>query len=185
MNEITFITGNAAKAQYLADYFHFPVTHRKLDLDEIQSLDLEKIVRDKAERAYAIVQATVLVEDTSLTFEALNGLPGPLVKWFYEPLGNEGLCKLLNGCENRNAIAEVKFALCDGSGTHVFTGSREGSIADLPRGEKGFGWDPIFIPKGYTQTWAEMPESDKHASSMRKIALEQLAHFLTDPNTTS
>ena len=149
--ELTFITGNAGKAKYLSDYFHMPVEHMKLDLKEIQSLDLEEVVIDKAERAYAILKSPVLVEDVSLTFKALKSLPGPLIKWFFETLGNEGLCKLLEGSANREAFAEVKFAICDDGGAHIFTGSMEGTIAEHPRGEMGFGWDPIFIPKGYTE----------------------------------
>jgi non-canonical purine NTP pyrophosphatase (RdgB/HAM1 family) len=178
MQNLTFITGNAGKAKYLSDYFHLPVEHKKLDLHEIQSLNLNEVVTDKAQRAFEIVKTPVLVEDVSLVFKGLKELPGPLIKWFLETLGNDGLCKLLDSFENRNAFAEVEFALCDGKGVHTFTGSMEGSVAESPRGEMGFGWDPIFIPKGYTKTWAEMSDDEKHATSMRKIALEKLAVFL-------
>ncbi len=175
---MTFITGNAGKAKYLSDYFHAPIEHRKLDLVEIQSLDLEEIVRDKAERAFTIVNGPVLVEDVSLGFTAMSGLPGPLIKWFLESLSNEGLCRLLDSYKDRSATARVMFAICDGSGVHTFGGSRKGSIADAPRGEMGFGWDPIFIPDGYTKTWAEMTDDEKHATSMRKIALKKMTKFL-------
>ncbi len=178
MKNLTFITGNPGKAKYLSDYFHLPVEHIKLDLKEIQSLNLEEVVRDKAERAYEIVKTPVLVEDVALTFSELKSLPGPLIKWFLETLNNDGLCQLLNNFSNREALAEVKFAICDGKDTHVFTGSMEGTIAENPRGEMGFGWDPVFIPKGHTKTWAEMTEDEKHQTSMRKIALEQMADFL-------
>ena len=92
---ITFITGNPAKSLYLKDYFDIEVDHKRLDLTEIQSLSLEDIVRDKALRAQAEVGGTVLVEDVSLSFNALNTLPGPLIKWFFEALGNVGLCNLI------------------------------------------------------------------------------------------
>lgn len=177
-NELTFITGNPAKAKYLSDYFHIPVMHKKLDLPEIQSLDLAKIVEDKARRAYAIVQAPVFVEDTSLTFNALDALSGPLIKWFYETLGNEGLCKLLDNHRDRSAHAEVIFALCNGEGVTMFHGEARGTVAPIPRGETHFGWDPIFIPDGHEMTWAEMTGDEKHATSMRKPALEALAKYL-------
>lgn len=93
MQKLTFITGNAGKAKYLSDYFHFPVDHRKLDLHEIQSLDLKEVVEDKARRAYEIVKSPVLVEDVSLTFSALNSLPGPLIKWFKESHSSDGMGK--------------------------------------------------------------------------------------------
>ena len=178
MQKLTFITGNPGKAKYLGDYFHLPVEHIKLDLKEIQSVDLKEVVEDKARRAYDIVKSPVLVEDVSLTFKALKALPGPLIKWFLETLGNEGLCQLLNGFDNRDALAEVEFAICDESGVHTFSGSIEGSIANAPKGEMGFGWDPVFIPKGYRKTWAEMSDDEKHATSMRKIALEKMSTFL-------
>ncbi len=179
MTKLTFITGNAGKAKYLSDYFHFPVEHIKLDLKEIQSLDLTEVVDDKARRAYEIVKNPVLVEDVSLVFNGLKSLPGPLIKWFLDTLGNEGLCRLLDGLKDRSAFAEVQFAICDERGVHTFSGSMEGTIAQAPRGEVGFGWDPIFIPAGYEKTWAEMTNDEKHATSMRKIALEKLAAFLS------
>jgi XTP/dITP diphosphohydrolase len=176
--KLTFITGNVAKAKYLSDYFHLPVDHIKLDLKEIQSLDLEEVVKDKAERAYEIVKFPVLVEDVSLTFKELKSLPGPLIKWFLETLGNEGICKLASNFKSREALAEVKFAVRDEKGVHTFTGSMAGAIADKPRGKTGFGWDPIFIPQGYTKTWAEMTDNEREKTSMRKIALGQLSIFL-------
>ena len=122
MNKLTFITGNAGKAKYLSDYFHLPVEHIRLDLHEIQSLNLKEVVEDKAKRAYEIVKSPVLVEDVSLVFRGLKELPGPLIKWFLETMGNDGLCKLLDAFEDRSAYAEVEFAICDGSGVHTFSG---------------------------------------------------------------
>lgn len=97
----------------------------------------------------------------------------------FERLVNDGLCKLLNGFNNREALAKVKFTIYDESDIHIFSGSIEGIIANNPCGEAGFGWDPIFIPKGYNKTWAEMTNNEKHATSMRKIALKKCQSFLT------
>lgn len=180
MQKLTFITGNASKAKYLSDYFHLPVEHVKLDLHEIQSLDLREVVEDKARRAYEIVKSPVLVEDVSLVFNGLKKLPGPLIKWFLETLGNDGLCRLLDGSSDRSALAEVEYAICDENGVHTFRGSVEGTIAGEPRGETNFGWDPIFIPKGHSKTWAEMTGDEKHETSMRKIALKKISAFLVD-----
>lgn len=177
---LTFITGNAAKAKYLSDYSHLPVEYQKLDLPEIQSLDLKEVVLDKARRAYEAVGSPVLVEDVSVTFHALKRLPGPLIKWFLETLGNTGLCKLLDGYDDRSARAEVMYGYCDGGEVQVFHGSVEGHIALHPRGETNFGWDPVFIPNGHTETtWAEMTGDEKHATSMRRIALEALGEYLS------
>ncbi len=178
MNKLTFITGNAGKAKYLSDYFHMPIEHTKIDLQEIQSLSLHDVVEDKARRAYEIVGSPVLVEDVSLTFLPMKALPGPLIKWFLDTLGNDGLCKLIDQYETRDAYAEVMFAVCDADGVHVFSGDCKGAIANTPRGEAGFGWDSIFIPSGHTKTWAEMTDQEKHETSMRKIALSKLSEFL-------
>ena len=178
MNKLTFITGNAGKAKYLSDYFHLPVEHVKLDLHEIQSLSLKEIVEDKARRAYEIVKSPILVEDVSLIFKTLKSLPGPLIKWFLETLDNDGLCRLLDAYDDRDALAEVEFAICDGKNVYTFGAFMEGTISKIPRGEKGFGWDPIFIPNGYEKTWAEMSDDEKHATSMRKLALEKVSLFL-------
>lgn len=183
-HNLTFITGNAAKAKYLSEHFHLPIPHVKLDLPEIQSLDLNAVVEDKARRAYGIIKSPVLVEDVSLSFTALQSLPGPLIKWFLEALGNDGLCTMLNTHHDRSAVAKVAFAVCDESGVHVFDGAVEGTIAPTPRGETNFGWDPIFIPNGYTKTWAEMTPNEKHETSMRKIALEKLTTFLNETNSS-
>lgn len=179
-HELTFITGNPNKAKYLADYFHVAVTHQKLDLPEIQSLSLREVVEDKARRAFAEIGKPVLVEDVSLTFHALGELPGPLIKWFLQSLGNEGLCRLAGGYADKNATATVEFAYCDGPEVHVFSGSIDGSIAEEPRGNTNFGWDPVFIPKGHNKTWAEMTTDEKHETSMRKIALAKLSRFLEE-----
>lgn len=178
IRELVFITGNAAKAKYLSSYFHFPVNHVKLDLSEIQSLDLRSIVEDKAKRAYEIVKKPVIVEDVSLTFLVLKNLPGPLIKWFLESIGNSGMCRLLGEQDDRSAIAEVQFAFCDDQGVKIFPGSVQGEIATTPRGTTDFGWDPIFVPLGHTKTWAEMSLDEKHETSMRKIALVGLKKFL-------
>ncbi len=175
--KIIFVSSNEGKIKYLNDYLHIPVEYLKLDLPEIQSLDLHKIAADKAKRAYNKVKKPVFVEDVSLAFDALNGFPGPLIKWLYKTLGNNGLCSLLDNYENKNIKAEVVFAFCDEGGVRVFSGKTEGQIAKKPKGEAGFGWDSIFVPKGHKKTWAEMNEDEKHTSSMRKKALEKMEKF--------
>ncbi len=178
LRSITFITGNASKAEQLKRHLDYPIFHKKLDFDEIQSLDLKKIVKHKAKEAYKKIKSLVLVEDVSLTFHAFGKLPGPLIKWFLGELGNNGLCKMLDGQNNRNATAEVCFGLYDGKKLKIFEGKVEGKIAEQPRGKTDFGWDPIFIPKGSHKTNAEMPAEEQKKFSMRKIALKKLEAFL-------
>jgi len=174
---LTFITGNEGKVRELGLHFDHPVSHQKLDIEEIQSLDLRTVATEKARAAYAQLGSPVLVEDVGLTFHALGALPGPLIKWFLEELGNDGLVKLLDQQTDRSCTAAVCYALCDETGVQVFEGQVPGTVADTPRGT-GFGWGPIFIPDGYTETWGEMNQADRMKTSMRRIALTQLKEFL-------
>ena len=180
MKNLTFITGNAKKAEQLSYYLSYRVAHQKLDIPEIQSLNVEEVATEKAKAAYALLGTPVLVEDTALTFDALNGLPGPLIKWFLESLGNDGLVALLAQTTNRNAIAETCFAICDENGVQLFAGSRKGTVALAPRGITDFGWNPIFIPEGCEKTWAEMDREEQSKTSMRRLAIEKLQHYLEE-----
>ena len=173
--QITFVTGNAFKADQVGWHLDMPLAHQKVDVDEIQSLDLAEVVRHKAMGAYKIIKTPVLVEDTSLTFESLGRLPGPLIKWFLEELDNVGLVKLLDGYPSRRAEARVLFGYFDGKEFQIFSGGTKGTIAPSPRGERGFGWDPIFIPDGHVKTWGEMTKEEQIATSMRRKALKKLA----------
>jgi inosine/xanthosine triphosphate pyrophosphatase family protein len=75
MKPITFITGNQKKADLLIRYLGFPIEHEKIELDEIQSLDLESIIEHKVRQAYEKTQKPVIVEDISLEFRAFGRLP--------------------------------------------------------------------------------------------------------------
>ncbi|MDP2656454.1 MAG: non-canonical purine NTP pyrophosphatase [bacterium] len=157
--ELTFITGNQNKADYLAKYLGVPVKHVKLDLDEIQSLDLKEIVEHKVRQAYEKIQTPVIVEDVSLEFEHLKGLPGPFIKFFVEFVPFETICALVDG-HTRNATARCGFGYFDGRNVEVFESSLAGEIAHAPSGENGFGWDTFFIPHGYTVTRASLNDED-------------------------
>jgi len=182
IDSLTFITGNPSKAEQLARHLDYSVAHQKLDLPEIQSLDLKEIVEHKAKEAYKQIKKPVLVEDTSLVFSALGKLPGPLIKWFLTELDNAGLCKMLDGYTDRSAHAEVCFGLYDGQELQIFDGGVKGTVAESPRGERGFGWNPIFIPEGSTKTWGEMTPEEQKETSMRRIALKKLEAFLKFPD---
>ena len=100
----TFITGNQNKADYFSRQMGLAIPHAKIDLDELQSTDLHVIVKHKLEQAYAEVGRPVLVEDVSLSFNALGDLPGPYIKWFVEHAGEEACCRMLDGFNDRRAI---------------------------------------------------------------------------------
>lgn len=153
---------------------------RALDLEEIQGT-IEEVTTAKAKTAAAIIGGPVLVEDTGLCFNGLNGLPGPYIKWFMTSLGNQGLYDLLYKFEDKTAKAVCTFGYCPGPGEEVqlFQGIQEGTIV-APRGAAKFGWNPIFEPKGYDQTYAEMDGDLKNSISHRFIALKKLSAFLAE-----
>lgn len=145
-----FITGNQDKADYLAKMLGVKLEHRKIELDEIQSVDLDEIVTHKVKQAYGITREPVLVEDVALKFNALGGLPGPFIKFFVDaPDGLGKLCRMIDSFGDRSARAECVFGYYDGDRLELFHGGLGGAIAQNPRGSGGFGWDKIFEPEGY------------------------------------
>jgi inosine triphosphate pyrophosphatase len=180
--KITFITGNPGKAEWLAKHLKHKVAHQKLELLEIQSLDLEEIIEHKTKEAYAKLKRPVMVEDASLIFNAMGRLPGTFIKFFLEELGNEGLCRLLDGFNDRSAIAEVCYGIYDGKNLVKFKRSKIGSIAKSPRGTKGMGFDPFFIPEGQTKTWGEMEDDEIENNSLRIPLYRKMEKFLKNEN---
>lgn len=119
-----------------------------------------------------------MVEDTSLEIKSWNGLPGALIKWFLDTVGNKGILKMLGDSSDRSALAKTAVAYFDGAHTHVFVGEIEGSLSYEELGENGFGWDTIFIPSGSEKTFAQMTEQEKNSISMRKLAFEKMRQSL-------
>ncbi|XP_018798365.1 PREDICTED: inosine triphosphate pyrophosphatase [Bactrocera latifrons] len=181
---ITFVTGNAKKLEelvaILGDKFPRKVVSRKIDLPELQG-EIDEIAIKKCKEAARQVDGPVLVEDTCLCFDALEGLPGPYIKWFLEKLQPEGLYRMLAGWDNKNAkaICTLSFAESANSEPIIFQGVTEGSIVE-PRGCRDFGWDPIFKPNGYDLTYAEMPKEEKNKISHRYRALAALQDYFNN-----
>lgn len=177
MADVTFITGNQSKADYVARYLGFELKHTKIDLDEIQSLDLRTVVEHKVRQAYDILQKPVLVEDVALEFVALGRLPGTFIKFFVDEVPFETICRMLDGLD-RAAVARCMFGYYDGTAIEFIEGSLGGTIAEHPVGEHGYGWDKIFIPAGYDVTRASLSEADDQKTYLQIKPLAQLRHFL-------
>lgn len=175
-----FVTSNASKLREMQEIVGKIVKSEFLEIVEIQG-SLEEIAIDKALNAAKKLKKKVIVEDSALYLEALNdSLPGPYIKYFLDDIGAEGIYKLLDGFGNYKARATCTYALClnaEAKLVHLFTGEVEGMIV-MPRGDKKFGWDPIFQPIGEVETYAEMPTNKKNASSPRFLALKKLAEFV-------
>lgn len=176
MTNITFITGNQNKADYLAKYLGFTISHKKLDLVEIQSLDIKQVVEHKVLEAYKIFGSPVLVEDVALEFKALGRLPGTFIKFFMSELSFESICRMLDKMD-RSATAKSAYAYYDGFNLQIFESSLIGSIAEHPKGTNGWGWDQIFIPEGYSRTRAELDEAEDKETYLKIKPLGQMKIF--------
>ena len=169
-----FITSNHNKAREAVEILKLELHTVALELPEPQGLDVAEVAAQKALVARGVLgdpDQPVLVEDSGLVFEAWNGMPGALTKWFLRSVGNEGLLRMLSFYDDRSARAVCAVAVSfTGGDVQTFIGEVEGSIAPETWGEGGFGWDPIFVPHGHTRTYAELgPE--KHKDSHRARAL--------------
>ena len=154
-----------------------PVDVEKL---EIQSEDLEKIVTYAARYAYSKLRKPVVVEDAGLFIYALKGFPGPYSSYVFKTIGIEGILKLLEGLHDRSArfVSVVALAINEND-IIVFRGEVEGSIVLRPRGSEGFGFDPIFMPQGQGETFAEMDAWRKTMVSHRGIAFRKLGEWVS------
>lgn len=180
LRPVTFVTGNAKKLEEVRAILgkSIPFQSLKLDLPELQG-EPEDISKEKARLAAKEVNGPVLVEDTCLCFNALQGLPGPYIKWFLQKIGHEGLNNLLVAYEDKSAFAVCIFSLAIGPNEDpiTFLGKTPGKIV-AARGPNDFGWDPIFQPDGYDETYAEMAKEEKNKISHRSRALALVkSHF--------
>ncbi|HBI17088.1 MAG: Ham1 family protein [Candidatus Moranbacteria bacterium GW2011_GWF2_34_56] len=181
MKKIIFVTGNQNKADYLAKFLDHPIDHKKIDLDEIQSLDLKEIIEHKVRQAYKKIKRPVIVEDTSLEFKSLGGLPGPFIRFFVDNMKFEDICSLVNG-KDRGAVAKCAIGYFDGKILKIFEKKMMGEIAQKPAGENGFGWDKIFIPKGYNITRSSLNDIGYQKTYLKIKPLVQLKKFLKENN---
>lgn len=145
--ETYFVTSNENKFREFKEILGMKLKRVNLDINELQAVEAEKVVEDKVKQAFNKIKKPVICDDTGLYFEAWNGLPGVLIKFFEKTIGYPTLCKLLKN--NRKAKAKTVIGFFDGKNYMDFSGEISGTIAKKPRGENNFGWDVIFIPNGY------------------------------------
>jgi len=181
MKSWTLVTQSEGKLREFERILNRKLELYRLDLPEIQTIDVEEVVTHKVKHAYQELGTPVMIEETGLYFDAWNGLPGALIKWFVTTIGGDGICAMMHEFPDRRALAKTVIATYDGQTLpRIFVGEVEGSIATAPAGTGGFGWDNIFIPKGAEKTFAEMSPEEKDTYSMRRQALENMLTYSTD-----
>lgn len=183
-SSLTFISGNQGKICELSSILA-PIAIKNIDIDlpEVQTTDVEEVVKEKVMTAWNKIRTPLFVEDTGLyiTSEPMNGFPGALIKFYYNKLGVKGITDKNGGDD---AYVESVIGYHDGIMVHIFKGVVKGKIAKIPQeGSYGFGWDPVFIPTYNNPeelSFAEMTPELKNTISMRKMAAEVFNKYLNN-----
>ena len=182
MKKITFVTGNWSKilsAKQILEPLGIEVNHVKMETTEIQADSVEDIAMHSAKEASDKLKCNVLKNDTGLFVEALGGFPGPYTHYVDERIGEDGLLKLLEGIENRNACFIEAFAYCEyGKKPLVFKSVTNGIIAEEKSGKYGWSWDFIFIPAGEEKTLANFPDEER-CLKWDNTGLYELAKYIS------
>ena len=144
---------------------------------------LEGNALEKARFIFNVTRKNCFADDTGLEVEVLNGEPGVYSARYAGPENNAGknIAKLLLNLENkknRNAQFRTVVALIFNNKEYLFEGIVKGEITVNLRGRDGFGYDPVFVPEGYSETFAEMKSNEKNKISHRAMAINKLASFL-------
>lgn len=138
--------------------------------------------KQKAQYIWENYQTDCFADDSGLEVEALHGAPGVDSAHYAGTRDFQAnidlLLKNLAGQSNRNAQFKTVITLVRSGLYHQFTGIVKGQILQTTQGTEGFGYDPIFRPEGYSQTFAEMTLAEKNKISHRALALKQLIDFL-------
>lgn len=177
-----FVTWNAKK--FAETKLFFPALEQlDMDLPEIQSLDSQEIVGYKLDAALKsspdLLEKwwSIIVEDTSLVFDAWNGLPGPLIKWYLQSIGGSGMLQMLHNFPNKKAQAICTVGYSDGKRMEFFQWMTTWTAVE-PIGSTAFGRDALFLPDGCEKTFGQMTKEEKNAISHRGKALTLLHKHL-------
>ncbi len=182
---ITFVTGNPGKIdemRELLDPLGIAVIQDDRGYPEIQHDELRGVTEAGAGYLMATgLEPPFILEDAGLFITALKGFPGVYSSHAMKTIGVQGILDLMRDMEleHRDAIFRADLCYVDEEGhPHHFEGTCKGRIADRIAGDGGFGFDPVFIPEGHEQTFAEMTPEAKNAVSHRGAAARAFTQWL-------
>ena len=176
--KLILVSSNPNKGIEAERILAMPLLRVSLSLPEIQAATVEEITRYKVEVARTKGYSKLIVEDVSLGFDELGNFPGPYVRWLLEAAGGKGLAAIAYALNNRAAKAQCCVGYWNGREVRTFLGEVAGEILVQPRGERTFGWDAWFQPRGAQKTFAEMSATEKDAISHRGHAYRKFAEHL-------
>lgn len=177
LDEIRAILGDRVEVLSLKDI------HCEADIPETADT-LEGNAALKAEYIYKNYGLDCFADDTGLEVEVLGGAPGVYSARYAGGEGHDSEANMkkllveLEGKTNRKAQFRTAICLIEGGMEHLFEGVVKGEIIEKKRGCSGFGYDPVFVPEGYTETFAEMGNEEKNKISHRARATQKLCDYL-------
>ena len=178
--KIYFATSNKHKfneAKRILSNWGIKIIHYHFEHNEIRSDNIEEIANEAALFAYKKLKKPVFVEDTGLFIKKLNDFPGTYSGWVQKKIGNSGILALLEKEKRRQAEFRASIVFIDKGYAMTFTGVCKGSISHKIKGKTGFGYDSVFIPRGYRITFGQS-KGLKNKLSHRYIALQELATYI-------
>ncbi len=187
--KIIFASGNTHKLEEIRSCIPYGYELESLNQKEFSSAlpetgnTLRQNALQKALYVYGRINGCCMADDSGLEIEALNGRPGVYSARYAGPGCSDAdniarVLKEMEGIENRKAVFRTVIALIINDVTLFFEGTVKGIITKVPTGTHGFGYDPIFMPDGYTKTFAQMTAEEKNNISHRSMACRQLSRFL-------
>ena len=177
---INFVTSNKNKVKEFRQILEpeIKVNHIGMSYPELRSDDSEEIARHSAKELADKLKKPVVVEDSGLFIDSLNGFPGAYSATIHKKIGLNGILKLMKGVKNRNCTYKSAVAYCRPNKKPVsFLGEEKGKVSEKIKGSFGFGHDLIFIPEGSNKTYGEM-ENCIEIKKFRRMAVGKLRSYL-------
>jgi XTP/dITP diphosphohydrolase len=182
--EISFLTGNSGKFKEIARKIEgkgITLEMEEADFTEVQADTLEEVVISgmKLLKGDLPKRKWLIKDDSGLFIDSLKGFPGVYSAYVHRTIGNEGILDLMNGRKERGASFRTVIGLnIPDKGLSLFRGECRGRISLEEKGRQGFGFDPVFIPDGHGETFAQMGLDEKNEISHRTKALARMMDFL-------
>ncbi|HEY6914902.1 MAG TPA: non-canonical purine NTP pyrophosphatase, partial [Paludibacter sp.] len=147
--DIRLATGNSYKVEETMEILKgckINIIPYDLKIEELQTLDVHKLVRDKLLKAFSKIGRPLIVEHTGLYIKYLNDFPGGLTQIFWDSLQADKFAEIVGNLKDTTAMAKTVIGFCDGEQIYFFEGEVEGKISNNPLGSRDFQWDCVFIP---------------------------------------
>ncbi|MFP3144165.1 MAG: XTP/dITP diphosphatase [Caldisphaera sp.] len=179
--EICIVSENKDKIneiQEVLNHFKIKLINCNAKKIEIQNDEISQIALYAALNAYNEVRKPLIVDDSALYIKSLLNFPGPYTSYVYKTIGIKGILKLMEGIKDRSATFKTSLVYVDKKGYKIFEGIVKGIITEEPRGNMGFGFDPIFKPDNANKTFAEMSIKEKNTYSHRAKAALNFGNWI-------